>query len=370
MPSTTADAEAARPAEPQVWLRRYAKALCGATLVLILMGGLVTSHDAGLSVPDWPTTFDHNMFTYPPSQWVGAEYRGYGGSGVFWEHSHRLVASVVGLMTLVFSVWLALADKRIWVVLLGFAGLMLVIVQGVLGGLTVLFGLPTAVSVSHGVIAQGFFVITIVLAYALSREWRRRKETETDTARRTFGGWSAAVLALVFAQLIAGAVMRHSGAGLAVPDFPLMGGHVVPRFDEATMARINEWRAEIAAETGRFLPPVDVGAVHLHLMHRFLAVIAVAAVAIFSVKALRAWRANPLLMRTVLILDALVLAQFALGMWTVWSGRGPIITSLHVAGGAALLGWATLTALRARPAYAPAEDRADVRQGQLKEALS
>ena len=89
----------------QVWLRRFSKLLALSTLALIFIGGLVTSTSSGLSVPDWPTTYGYNMFLFPISQWVG---------GIFYEHTHRLYASLVGLLTVVLAVWLHLkaADRR------------------------------------------------------------------------------------------------------------------------------------------------------------------------------------------------------------------------------------------------------------------
>src|SRR5207248_9351079 len=111
-------------------LHRFSQLLVGCTVILILAGSLVTSHDAGLAVPDWPTTYGWNMFTFPPSMWVG---------GIFYEHGHRLIASTVGFLTIVLAIWLRRADSRRWVKRLGVVALGAVILQGVLGGLTVLF---------------------------------------------------------------------------------------------------------------------------------------------------------------------------------------------------------------------------------------
>src|SRR5262245_41798500 len=119
-------------------LHAFACLMVGATLLLICAGGHVKSNEAGLSVPDWPTTYGQNMFTYPPSKWTG---------GILWEHSHRLIASSVGFLTIVLAVVLWLYEPRKWVRWLGVAALAAVILQGVLGGLTVWYKLPAPISV-------------------------------------------------------------------------------------------------------------------------------------------------------------------------------------------------------------------------------
>src|SRR5207302_3228 len=132
-------------------LHRFAKVVVACTVLLILAGSLVTSHDAGLSVPDWPTSYGWNMFTFPPSMWV---------ANIFYEHGHRLIASTVGFLTIILAVWLWLAESRRWLRWLGVAALGAVIAQGVLGGLTVLFFLPPAVSTAHAGLAEIFFCLT------------------------------------------------------------------------------------------------------------------------------------------------------------------------------------------------------------------
>src|SRR5690606_10877834 len=112
-----------------IWLHRYARLLVVATLLLLGAGGMVTSTNSGLSVPDWPTTYGHNMFTYPLSGMVG---------GIFYEHGHRLIASAVGMLTIGLVLFLWRVEPRRWVRRLGWLALLAVVVQGVLGGLTVL----------------------------------------------------------------------------------------------------------------------------------------------------------------------------------------------------------------------------------------
>src|SRR5215212_8404846 len=129
-----------RSALDQKMLHRFSIFLAGCTVLLILAGSLVTSHDAGLSVPDWPTSYGWNMFTFPPSMWV---------ANIFYEHGHRLIASSVGFLTIIMAVWLWRAEARGWMRWLGVAALLAVVTQGLLGGLTVLFFLPAAISTAH-----------------------------------------------------------------------------------------------------------------------------------------------------------------------------------------------------------------------------
>src|SRR4029078_11155680 len=131
-----------------IGLHRFALFTACCTAFLIFVGGLVTSTESGLSVPDWPTTDGWNMYTFPISKWVG---------GIFYEHSHRLVASFVGFLTVILAAWAWLTERRHWVRNLAVAALGTVIAQGVLGGLTVLFLLPTAISMAHACLAQTFF---------------------------------------------------------------------------------------------------------------------------------------------------------------------------------------------------------------------
>src|ERR1700741_4262746 len=120
-------------------LRRFTKLVAVSTLFLIFAGGMVTSTGSGLAVPDWPTTYGENMFLFPPSKWVG---------GIFYEHGHRLIASSVGFLTIILAAWLWLADPRRWMKRLGLTALGAVILQGALGGLTVIFLLPDAISIA------------------------------------------------------------------------------------------------------------------------------------------------------------------------------------------------------------------------------
>ena len=286
---------------------RLALALALATVGLIFAGGLVTSTESGLSVPDWPTTYGQNPFTFPVSKWVG---------GIRFEHTHRLIASAVGLLTVVVAVAFARGEKRAAVRRLAYLALAAVVAQGVLGGLTVLFLLPTAISVAHACLAQTFFCLAVTLAVVTSPRWLAARPAGANPVRRA----AAATVAIVFLQLLVGAVMRHTKAGLAIPDFPLALGRVVP--------------------------PMTSFAVAIHFAHRVTALAVAAAAFVCLVRARRSGR--PDLRRIAAALSGLVVAQIALGALTVLSKKDVILTTAHVATGALVLGVSLVLALAAR----------------------
>src|SRR5690349_1715965 len=199
-----------------IWHHRYVKLVTVFTVLLIAAGGMVTSTDSGLSVPDWPTTYGWNMFTFPLSKWVG---------GIRYEHTHRLIASTVGFLTIILAVWTWRVEPRAWVRRLGFAALGAVILQGLLGGLTVLLLLPPAVSIGHAGLAQLFFCITVTLAVVTSPSWKAIAMPANDVMLRRL---TLTTTVLIYCQILVGATMRHVGAGLAIPTFPLAFGRVVP----------------------------------------------------------------------------------------------------------------------------------------------
>ena len=191
-----------RPSVFSIWPHRLALLLVCATFPLLFIGGLVTSKGAGLAVPDWPTTFGHNMFFYPWSKMVG---------NIFYEHSHRLVASFVGLVTIAFTVTVWLRESRAWLRWLAAAALALVIVQGVLGGLRVVL-LEQTLAIVHAATAQAFFALTVGLAVLTSKEWLDLPEpmnslNDGGRLRRL----CLATTALIYIQVIIGAVLRHTG---------------------------------------------------------------------------------------------------------------------------------------------------------------
>lgn len=340
--------EEAPPLKYRKWLARFALFVCLSTLFLIYMGGLVKSFEAGLSVHDWPTSMGENMFTYSPAEWW--HLRGYGADGVFWEHSHRLVASVVGFLMLVLAFWLPFAESRWWLILTGLGALCLVITQGVLGGLTVLLHLPPAVSISHGVAAQAFLMLTVIIAYSLSWERiARHGKAEAEKRCPALTKWAVAMVGAVFLQLILGAVMRHNQAGLAIPDFPMTAGHIVPRFDEASVAWVNEWARQASVDTGLAIPRITRHQMIVHFTHRVGAVVVTVIAIGLTLAARRHAEAGRGILRSIYLLDMFVAAQFVLGVVTVLSIKHPILTSLHVVTGAALLAWSVVTLLRIVP---------------------
>lgn len=322
------------------WLARYAKLLVLMTLFLIFMGGQVKSHEAGLAVPDWPTTYGENMFTFHYSKWVG---------GIYHEHVHRLVASGIGLLTIGLLVGLFLRESRKWVRSLGILALVAVIAQGLLGGLTVILLLPAWVSVSHGVLAQTFFLITILLAYALSKEWHTREEEQEQSSRNPLFKPALVMTAVIYLQLILGAVMRHTESGLAIPDFPQMAGQWLPIFTQQSVTWVNEWREAYMFETGVPLEEIGLGQIWAHFIHRVGAVVVLIALFWFARQAGKLKMEYPKVWISTIVLMGLVTLQIVLGIVTVLSHRVPLITSLHVVTGAATLGVSWLTALRAMP---------------------
>jgi cytochrome c oxidase assembly protein subunit 15 len=181
-------------------LHRFAVFTACATLILIVAGALVTSNDAGLSVPDWPTTFG-SFYKIP--HMVG---------GIKYEHGHRMFAEFVGLLTVVLAVWTWRVEKRHWLRLLGVAALATVIAQGVLGGLTVLFFLPAPISTAHAVVAQTFFCIAVVIAVFTGRRWiEEQPRTEFDQRRPALFTLALLSIFVLYVQLILGAMFRHHG---------------------------------------------------------------------------------------------------------------------------------------------------------------
>ena len=175
-----------------------------ATFPLLFIGGLVTSKGAGLAVPDWPTTFGYNMFLYPWSKMVG---------GIFYEHSHRLVGSLVGLCTIFMALGLWLNESRRWLRWLGIAALALVIAQGVLGGLRVIW-LEHTLAIVHAAFAQAFFAFVTALAVFTSPEWRGEiRERPIDDGGKLLR-LSVITTAMIYLQVVFGAVLRHTGERL------------------------------------------------------------------------------------------------------------------------------------------------------------
>jgi cytochrome c oxidase assembly protein subunit 15 len=284
-------------------LHRFAVLTAGATFVLLFIGGLVTSTGSGLAVPDWPLSFG---MVFPPM--VG---------GVLFEHGHRLAASAVGVLTVALALWTVVGDQRPAVRALGLLALLAVVLQGVLGGVTVLYKLPLAVSVTHACLAQVFFCLTVMLAVLTGTGWSAPHARHAPASLPVLTGVTTA---LVFVQLVLGALMRHMGAGLAIPDFPLA--------------------------FGRLVPPLVTPHITVHFAHRIGALVVTVAVATAVAGVLRGGR-DPWLRRPALLATALVVLQVTLGALTIWSRRAVLPTTLHLTVGAALLATCLVLTLRA-----------------------
>ena len=301
-------------------LHWYCRLLVVATLVLVAAGGMVTSTDSGLAVPDWPTTYGYSMFSFPLDRMVG---------GIFYEHGHRLIATAVGLLTIGLAVWIWRVDRRRWMKRLGLIALVAVIVQGVLGGLTVRYFLPAPISVSHAGLAQIFFCLVVALALFTSRSWLTPASPAVDDARlRRRVRWLAGA---AYAQILLGATMRHTGAGLAIPDFPLAFGRLIPP----------HWSTAIA----------------VHFSHRLGAVLVTLLILITAAFIWRAHAGRRDLVRPVWLLIVAVGVQVTLGALVVLSARQPLINTLHVAVGAIVLATTVVLALRTHRAVMPAAVR-------------
>jgi cytochrome c oxidase assembly protein subunit 15 len=289
-------------------LHRFAKLVAACTVFLVLAGSLVTSTGSGLSVPDWPNSYGWNMFTFPPSKWVG---------GIFYEHGHRLIASTVGFLTIILAAWLWIAEPRRWLRRLGITALGTVVLQGLLGGLTVLFFLPAPISTAHAGLAEIFFCLTVAIALFTSPVWIRGNDLVDD---RTLRRLTAITTALIYVQILVGAAMRHTEAGLAIPDFPLMFGHVIP----------DHWDPKIA----------------VHFAHRVGALIVTLAILATSGHIWYHHRRRRQLSRPAAAIVGLVALQITLGAFTVWTGRAVAINSAHVVCGASILATSLVITLR------------------------
>lgn len=309
-----------RHAGYRTMLHRFAKFVTACTVLLLLAGSLVTSTGSGLAVPDWPTTYGWSMFTFPPSKWVG---------GIFYEHGHRLIASGVGFLTILLSCWLWRSDPRPWMKRLGAAALGAVILQGALGGITVLFFLPAAVSTAHAGLAEIFFCLTVAIALFTSPGWKRGDDAVDDPILR----WVAtATTVTIYAQIIVGATMRHTDAGLAIPDFPWMFGHVIP----------DRWNPQIA----------------VHFSHRAGALLVTGAVMATVGHIWYHHRGRARLTRPAALIATLVIVQVTLGALTVLSQRDVWINSLHLVCGALVLATSIMITLRSwRVKFSPEKDR-------------
>ena len=317
-------------------LHLFTLIVAASTAVLIFAGGLVTSTGSGLSVPDWPNSYGWFMFTFPLEHMVG---------GIFYEHGHRLIASTVGFLILVLAFTLWRVEPRRWVRRLGFIALAAVITQGILGGITVLWFLPDPISIAHASLAQIVFCLTTTIALATSPGWRRAYASRTGGDAGNGGTGNDAILqrvaivttALVYLQILVGATMRHTEAGLAIPDFPWAFGHVIPP----------HWTPKIA----------------IHFAHRIGALLVATMTLATAGHVFYHHPRRRALVRPALTLVGLVCVQVTLGALTVLSQKHYIINSLHVVTGGLVLIASLVLTLRAHRTRFGSESPAAIRFG-------
>ena len=267
---------------------RFTVVAAGCVLLLIVAGALVTSTDSGLSVPDWPTSFG-SFYRLPPMT-----------GGVKFEHGHRMLAEFIGLLTIGVAVFTQKVDRRRWMRILGWSALGTVIAQGILGGLTVLFYLPPAISTAHATLGQTFFCLMVSIAFFTSRNWVQEPDAVVSLSMRPrLTTLSLFTVAAIWMQLIMGAAFRHSGI--------------------------------------RLLPHI-VGAVVVFCL-----------VSTLTLLTIKRHRATPQLARPAVILLTLLLGQISLGLASyvtrvMWSTGAPaplasmiVCTVAHVACGALVL---------------------------------
>lgn len=302
---------------------RYAYFVVLCTLFLIFVGALVTTKGAGLAVPDWPLSFGR----LNPAM-VG---------GVFYEHGHRMVASLVGFLTLVLAFWGQFGQNSEKQRRLAWGALALVVVQGLLGGLTVLLKLPRPVSIAHGCTAQIFLCTLVALALYSTPSFLNtsvRLVGERASALRMTGFLA---FVTVMTQLLIAATMRHMGAGLVIGDFPKSLGYWIPPFDSAEII--------------------------VNYAHRVMALIVLLVLSFFAYRVHRERAQLPAVVPVLTrVMVGFVALQIALGAATVWSARSLIPTSWHVMNGALVLSstfaswmWVLRSTRHVEPSSVPGE---------------
>jgi cytochrome c oxidase assembly protein subunit 15 len=283
-------------------IHRLAIVTSGATLLLIMVGGIVTSTGAGLAVPDWPTTFGYNLFLFPWSRMVGA---------VLIEHAHRLLGAAVGALTVAVAIatWAVRRERPLRA--LAVITVALVCVQGLLGGLRVVLR-QDALAVVHGCLAQGFFALTATLATMTGPEWHRPRPARSVSPPCGIAGLAIGVAILLCGQIILGALTTHAGwlpahlAGAAVA-VAGTGALVVSALSRAGTATSIRWRgrliggllvmqvglglaAFLARFTGLAVPGGELAVVGLPVAHRAASALLLGLVVTLAV---HTWRRAP-----------------------------------------------------------------------------
>lgn len=283
---------------------------------------MVTSKNVGLAVPDWPTTFGYNMFLFPVSKWVG---------GVLFEHTHRLMGSLVGFLTIILAAWLWLSEDRRWVRNLGVIALAGVILQGVLGGLRVTM-MKDQIGIFHACVAQAFLGFLVFIALVTTKFWRTFAHRQVGPQKfMPIKALAVGITIAIYVQLGLGATMRHQHRDLAILDFPTANGVWIPDTSTAALAKINAWR------DARDLSSVDAFQIWLQMAHRLLALIIAVAIIAFCLRVWRDARDFNALRRFSILWVVLVFCQITLGAWTIWSNKAADVATAHVALGAVML---------------------------------
>jgi cytochrome c oxidase assembly protein subunit 15 len=377
------------------------------TFVLIFIGGLVTSNHAGMSVPDWPNSYGYNMFLFPPSKWVG---------GILFEHTHRLMGTVVGfcatvmtlmawapgksvrgrkwillifaaltllnsLGTAIMAIWPAAfhlsppasdplhilsqglvsevgfilctaiafscrqSERRRWVRWIATACLIVICLQGLLGGLRVdLINLTLAMV--HGCFAQASFCLIIFAGIITGKWWLAAPDLSTDEKGRRLIRLAILAVCVVYGQLIIGAIMRHLQAGLAIPDIPWAYGKLLPPMNQSQLVAANHlrvWKLD--------LEPVTLGQIWLHFAHRIGAIVVTGAISSLIGLIVFRHRGRKDLLWPAGLLGVLLLTQLTLGLLTVYLKKPADVASSHVACGALVLATTFFIAVRAMRLY-------------------
>jgi len=270
------------------------------TWFLLFIGAMVTSTNSGLSVPDWPTTFGHNMFLYPLSKMTG---------GIFYEHGHRLFASLIGFLVTVNAVFVLRFDSRKWLRRVGYLTFFVVVAQGILGGITVRLKLPVEVSSSHAALAELFFGLTAFMAAACSRAWIHHENKSGFNFSSKLFRMASILSAIVFTQIVVGAIMRHSFAGLAIPTFPkAFNGWIPPFWNFGLVFNFTHTRV---------LPLLITAFAVTVIMHSFKQ------------------NQTDMARRWAWVLCFLLPIQIMLGVSVIWLFKAPVPTSFHLFFGAA-----------------------------------
>lgn len=314
-------------------LHLLALAVVCCTFPLIFMGGLVTSHQAGMSVPDWPNSYGYNMFLFPPRLWIG---------GILYEHTHRLAATVVGFLSILLTICAWRTENPRWIKWLATSVLGAVIFQGVLGGLRVVW-VDLDLAIVHACFAQAFFCLAAFMAVVTSKWWIKTESRPLTTASRRLIALAFACVAAIYLQLIIGACMRHFKAGLAIPDFPTNYGHILP---PPNLQAINNYRVMKLN-----LDPVTMGQIWLHFAHRIGALIVTILLLSLIAHVIYHNRRDRKLLAPAIALFFLLASQITLGILTVLWRKPADIASAHVAVGALTLVTTFVLAVRARHLY-------------------